>query len=104
MKIISETVVFVWDKGNKDKNAKKHGVTNEESEQAFTQGRKFFVRDEDHSTDEDRFILWGETMDNRLLSIIFTIRSGNVRIISARDMNKKERRAYAEKIQKNTTI
>ena len=59
MKIISETVVFVWDKGNKDKNAKKHGVTNEESEQAFTQGRKFFVRDEDHSTDEDRFMLWG---------------------------------------------
>lgn len=101
MRVVSDFITFEWDRGNRDKNLKKHVVTNEEAEQVFTQGRKFIIRDKKHSIFEDRFILWGATSDNRKLNIIFTIRKDKIRIISARNMNRKERRTYAEKIKKD---
>lgn len=102
MKIWEEPVVFEWDKGNIGKNLK-HGVEDKESEEVFENNSKFVFEDGEHSLLEKRFMLWGATNQGRRLSIFFTVRKGRVRIISARDMHKKERREY-EKIQKNTKI
>ncbi len=50
-----------------------------------------------HSQEEIRFIAFGKTDENRRLLIVFTVRNRKIRIISARDMSKKERRIYEQK-------
>lgn len=102
MKILPEPVAFEWDKGNIDKNFVKHNVTDKETEEIFENEPKFIVEDEKHSLKEARYMIWGVTDKSRKLSVFFTLRSKKVRVISARDMHKKERREYEEKIQKNT--
>lgn len=97
MKILDNPSEFQWDKGNKGKNYQKHKVTDQECEEVFfDQGKKIF-KDLLHSDKEERYILLGQTKENRILFIVFTIRSGKVRVISARDLNKKEKRLYEEK-------
>src|SRR5437660_842906 len=97
MKIFPEPVAFEWDRANTDKNLKKHGVKNQEAEEAFFNEPCLVFEDEGHSHQEKRHMLWGRSNDGRKLTIIFTIRKDRVRVISARDMSKKERRAYAKK-------
>lgn len=105
MKILPKPVLFEWDKGNFDKNFKKHKVVNEEAEQIFNNSPNFIHRDESHSTiNETRYMIWGITDEKRKLSTIFTLRNNQIRIISARPMNIRERRAYEKKVQKNTKI
>lgn len=103
MRIIPEPVAFEWDKGNIDKNVKKHGVTNKEAEEVFENEQKFIFRDTKHSINELRYMIWGTTDKARKLAVFFTKRLDKIRIISARDMDKKERREY-EKIKKNTKV
>ena len=98
VKILPEPVIFEWDKGNIDKNLHKHNVSDKEAEEVFENERKFIVEDEEHSLTEARYMIWGTTNKGRKLSIFFTIRGEKVRIISARDMHKKERRTYEEEI------
>jgi len=98
MKILPEIVFFDWDKGNINKSFKKHEVTNKEAEEIFDSKPKFIFVDIRHSLQEKRYMIWGFTKNKRFLSIIFTIRSNKIRIISARDMNKKERSNYEKKI------
>ncbi|KKQ35103.1 MAG: hypothetical protein US51_C0016G0005 [Microgenomates group bacterium GW2011_GWA2_37_6] len=101
MKILPEPIVFEWDKGNIDKNLLKHKVTNKEAEEVFG-NRHFMIEDKKRSTVyERRYMLWGVTNYKRKLTIIFTIRTNSIRIISVRDMHKKERRRY-EKIETNS--
>lgn len=89
--------MFEWDKGNLDKNLDKHNVSNKEAEEVFENQQHFLIEDEKHSTEsEKRYMLWGLTDNQRKLTIIFTIRNNQIRIISARDMNSKERRQYEE--------
>lgn len=104
MKILPEPITFEWDKGNTDKNYKKHKVSNRDAEEVFENEPKFIFGDEKHSAKEKRHMIWGVTDKGKKLSIFFTIRNYKVRIISARDMNKKERREYEEKIKKDTKI
>lgn len=85
---------FEWDKGNRHKNSVKHEVTNEECEEVFFDDGKKIAKDVMHSGKEERHILIGKTSMGRLLFIAFTIRSSCVRVISARDLNKKERPLY----------
>ncbi len=95
MRILPEPLLFEWDKGNVNKNLTKHKVTNQEAEEVFSSEPIFLFEDEKHSLlSEKRYMIWGETKNSRKLAIIFTIRESSVRIISARDMNKKERRNY----------
>lgn len=103
MKILPEPVSFEWDKGNVDKNLIKHKVTSREIEEVFSNKEKFIIEDEKHSLFEKRYLIWGTTNIGRRLSIIFTLRDSKVRVISTRDMNKKERREY-EKVQKSSKI
>lgn len=104
MKILLEPVVFDWDKGNIDKNLHKHNVLDKEAEEVFENEPKFIFEDERHSLTEIRYMVWGITDKGRRLLVFFTQRGRRVRIISARDMHKKERRAYEEEIQKATKV
>lgn len=103
MRILPDPVSFVWDKGNIDKNYKKHKVTNKETEEVFENKPVFIFEDQKHSLNEKRFGIFGQTDKGRLLSVVFTIRHDHVRIITARSMSKRERRSY-EKIKKNTKV
>ncbi len=88
---------FEWDKGNFDKNFKKHKVTDKETEEVFFDRHVKIFEDIKHSQKEKRFTALGITDKNRKLYLNFTVRNQKVRIISARDQSKKERRLYEEK-------
>lgn len=94
MIVLGEPLRFEWDHGNKNKNYKKHGVTDQECEEAFFDLRKKILRDIFHSHNEDRYILLGETKRKRKLFVVFTMRSDKLRVISARDLNKREQKLY----------
>ena len=95
MKVVPKPFAFEWDKENSDKNFKRHKITNDEAEQVFkheplvSEGIK-------HSQTEQRLHALGKTDRERLLLVSFTIRGEKARIISAREMNKKERIIYEE--------
>lgn len=95
---------FDWDQGNIDKNWKRHLVTNEETEEIFVNIPRVVLFDEKHSKFEKRYKALGLTNKKRKLSITFTIRNYKFRIISGRDMNKKERSKYEEKTQSYSKI
>ena len=85
---------FQWDKGNSLKNWLKHGVSQGEAEQVFFNEPLLLFEDEKHSEQEDRVVAFGRTNEGRYLIVAFTIRESKIRIISARNMNKKERDSY----------
>lgn len=91
---IKEPIKFIWDKGNIDKNWEKHKVANRECEEVFFDKNKKIYKDELHSNKEVRFILLGKTKKGRLLYTVFTVRKKKIKVISARDINRKERRLY----------
>ena len=95
MKIIEEPIDFEWDEGNIGKN-KKHGLEDGESEEPFFDEDKKLFKDNLHSVGEERYRLIGKTKKGRLLFIAFTKREKKIRIISARDINKKEVYLYEE--------
>lgn len=85
---------FEWDKGNRDKNLHSHDVTNQECEEIFFDENKKILEDSLHSQAESRHILLGKTKLGRLLFAVFTLRGKKIRVISARDLNQKERSLY----------
>lgn len=89
---------FEWDDGNRRKNADKHGVNPAESESIFFNDPLIVAEDEKHSEDEQRLNALGKTTENRLLHVTFTLRQNGtmIRVISARDMNRKERKIYEQ--------
>lgn len=96
-------LAFDWDNGNQNKNYRKHCVTDQECEEIFFGQSKFLLKDVIHSEGEARYIIMGETRLGRKLFVVFTLRKSQVRIISARDLNKRERKLYEEAI-KNEKI
>ncbi|MCP5277665.1 MAG: BrnT family toxin [Thiobacillus sp.] len=88
---------FDWDSGNARKN-EKHGVTAAEAEQVFFNQPLLLLEDMKHSLDEPRFHALGHTHDGRLLHLTFTLRheGTSIRVISARDMHRKERAIYEQ--------
>ena len=88
---------FEWDKGNARKNDK-HGVSTAEAEQVFFNAPLLLLEDARHSQQEPRFHALGHTDQRRLLHISFTLRAGGtlIRVISARDMHRKEKVIYAQ--------
>jgi len=91
---LSQCTGFDWDAGNAKKNWEAHGVTSSESEQVFLNKPLVAVPDEQHSRNEPRFHALGRTNARRLLALVFAIRGDLVRVISARDMSRRERRVY----------
>ena len=104
-KIFEQFSGFQWDIGNIDKNLTKHNVENWECEQVFFNKPLLVHADESHSTQiEKRFYILGQTDIKRKLFIVFTVRDDLIRIISGRDMSRKERKAYEEARKTDTTI
>ncbi|MEA3302712.1 MAG: BrnT family toxin [Pseudomonadota bacterium] len=86
---------FEWDKGNSRKNDK-HDVSMAEAEQIFFNTPLLLLEDIKHSSYEPRFHALGRTDERRPLHITFTLRHAGekLRVISARDMHRKERAIY----------
>jgi uncharacterized DUF497 family protein len=85
---------FDWSGGNAEKNWRSHGVNPVEAEQVFF-NRPLLVKDDSgHSANEQRFMVLGQTDERRELFIAFTMRGRNIRVISARDMHRKEKKVY----------
>jgi uncharacterized DUF497 family protein len=92
---LTDITGFDWDKGNARKN-EKHNVSMAEAEQAFFNEPLLVLEDPKHSKKEPRFHALGKSDEKRQLHITFTLRQAGekIRIISARDMHKKERVIY----------
>jgi uncharacterized DUF497 family protein len=87
---------FEWDQGNVEKNWLKHKVSPTECEQVFFNQPLLILGDPEHSIFEKRFAAFGCTDAGRLLVVIFTRRRKLLRVISARNMNRRERKFYEE--------
>lgn len=98
MKRFSDVIEFEWDKGNNDKNWEKHSVSNQEAEEVFLDTNRFIFKDHIHSNNEERYRILGKSKEGRLLFVVFTKRKMKIRIISARDTNKKEVVLYEKKV------
>lgn len=85
---------FDWSGGNAEKNWDGHGVTPLEAEQVFFNTPLLAGVDLAHSQKESRFYALGQTDEGRELFVAFTMRGRRLRVVSARDMSRKERRAY----------
>jgi uncharacterized protein len=95
-KLFDKCTGFEWDDGNFLKNWLLHRMTQGECEQVFFNEPLIVFDDIKHSQKEKRWFLLGKTDADRFLFIVFTVRKSLIRIISARDMSKKERRIYNE--------
>ena len=104
MEILSRVEGFEWDKGNIKKNWERHKVSRIECEEVFFNKPLVVKEDKPHSMAEDRYYVLGKTDNERLLFIVLTLRGNKIRVISARDMNRKERKLYYEEIEKGTKI
>ena len=85
---------FEWDEGNLFKNWEKHSVSHLEAEQVFFNQPLLVYSDDHHSESENRWYILGKTDAQRPLFVVFTLRGTKIRAISARDMNRKERKIY----------
>lgn len=94
---LSQITGFDWDSGNARKN-EKHGVSMAQAEQVFFNAPLLLLEDSAHSQDEPRLHALGKTDDARALHIAFTLRQSGrlIRVISARDMHRKERAVYEQ--------
>lgn len=88
--------VFEWDPAKADSNLRKHGVSFEEASTVWGDPLALIMPDADHSGSEQRYILLGFSSLQRLLVVAHTERRERVRIISARQATRKERKSYEE--------
>jgi uncharacterized DUF497 family protein len=85
---------FDWTGGNAEKNWRRHGVAPAEAEQVFFNTPLLWGDDPTHSGTEPRYYALGQTDEGRALFVAFTMRGHRLRVVSARDMSRKERKAY----------
>jgi len=87
---------FEWDPKKSAANERKHDVTFQEASTVFGDSLAMTFADPDHSNNEQRYLTFGLSKYNRLLVVAHTDRGEKSRIISARLMDRKERRIYEE--------
>ena len=95
---------FEWDRKKENINIKKHGVSFEQASYVFADPFALNRYDEEHSEDEERWILLGKSLNQTILLVVHTFRDNDgkefVRIISARRATKREEKAYKERCPK----
>lgn len=91
---------FDWDEGNRDKNLEKHGVSNAECEEVFFNAPLVVRPDVAHTGTETRYYSLGMTDEGRPLFVAYTLRKEKIRVISARDMTKRELEVYRDQFKK----
>ena len=89
---------FEWNAEKAEANLKKHEVSFDEAKTVFNDPLFVIFADPDHSVEENRFIIMGESNQNRLLVVSYTERSSKTRLISARKATRSERKKYEEDI------
>jgi uncharacterized protein len=87
---------FEWDEGKAERNLIKHGVSFDEAKTVFDDLLYVDFYDPDHSENEDRYLIVGESVQGRLLIVSYTERGNKIRLISARETTKTERETYEE--------
>ena len=89
---------FDWDEGNSRKSSQKHNVIQSETEQLFFNQPLLLLADIAHSQKEARYHALGRTDDGRQLHVTFILRAKGtlIRVISARDMNRREKNIYEQ--------
>ena len=94
---LARIIGFDWDDGNTRQNDK-HGVAQAQAEEVFFNQPLLMLEDLRHREQEARFHALGKTLDGRLLHVTFTLRGDDtlIRVISARDMHRKERSVYEQ--------
>ena len=91
---LEKCVGFDWDDGNQGKNWQTHLVTDGEAEEIFFNDPLVAGADAAHSKKERRYFALGQTASRRPLFVVFAIRKKLIRVISAREMTKRETRRY----------
>ncbi len=90
-------MAYEWDRNKASSNQTKHGVTFEEAKSVFEEDlNTLTLSDVEHSFEEERYIEIGMSNQGRLLSIVYTERNANIRIISARPATPREVRLYEQ--------
>lgn len=87
---------YEWDHEKAKRNLEKHGVSFEEAATVFDDPLYVDFHDPDHSVDEHRYLIMGQSTAGRLLVVSYTERDKAIRLISAREMTSSETRAYEE--------
>jgi uncharacterized DUF497 family protein len=87
---------FEWDSKKARSNAKKHGVSFLEASTVFGDDESITIPDPTHSEVEERFVTIGRSQQGKILVVVATERGANLRIISARPANRRERRQYEQ--------
>ena len=92
---------FEWDIEKEAINIQKHGISFEQASYVFSDPFALNRYDDEHSDDEDRWILLGKSLNEIILVVVHTFQNNDsiefVRIISARKATKKERQAYQQR-------
>jgi uncharacterized DUF497 family protein len=86
----------MWDRNKAARNLSKHGVSFEEAKTIFDDPLYVDFYDPDHSEDEARYLIVGESNRGRLLIVSYTEEGDSTRLISAREVTRTEREAYEE--------
>ncbi|MEX2244545.1 MAG: BrnT family toxin [Fimbriimonadaceae bacterium] len=89
-------MTFEWDDKKAATNVRKHGVSFEEAATAFRDPLYLVFADPDHSIKEGRFLLFGVSEERRLLVVSYTQREKSIRLVSAREATRRERKSYEE--------
>ncbi|MCP4345520.1 MAG: BrnT family toxin [Desulfobacterales bacterium] len=87
---------YEWDSIKAEINLKKHGVSFEEAKTVFDDPLYVDFYDPDHSDDAHRYLIVGCSCKERLLIVSYTEHGNIIRLISARETTRKERKAYED--------
>lgn len=87
---------FEWNRSKARENARKHGVSFAEPTEGFTDDYSSIVPDPDHSITEERYLIFGKAFGDRHIVVAFTEQGHRIRILSAREMTRRERKAYEQ--------
>jgi uncharacterized DUF497 family protein len=89
-------MIFEWDANKAATNLVKHGVSFEEAKTVFDDPLYIDFYDPDHSDEEHRYIIIGMSLQNRLLLVAYMERGDVIRLISAREATRAERKSYEQ--------
>ena len=87
---------FEWDPRKAAANLRKHGVSFDEAMTVFSDWASITIPDPDHSEGEERFVIVGFSSRQRVLVVSHSERGDNVRIISARGADARERQKHGK--------
>ncbi len=102
--ILKDCEGFEWDEGNSNKNWYGHRVSDQECEELFMNDPLIVAVDTKHSSTEKRFEALGQSNQGRWLFAAFTIRGRWIRVISAREMNRRETKRYEKEIERSSRL